>query len=233
MRDYRVRIFIYYFINNSKQKKQYNDKLVKYIERVAVQTFDDMTFFVKDDSEPGSIEGDFRNIIVDIQFDQKVHVRDLWKFVNSIYMNTNPDLCKITLYAEETYHKKNTFGQLIDKDVRIVIGDAEYGSEIGLSKRNRRYLLRKFIDTFFEVCIEDGGEMYQWLFHYLPGFFNANLFECELEISSKYAVAADGSPLPVNQYIKWKPDYRKAFDLWLVADDNKEPVKLEKMDRLY
>lgn len=227
-----MRVFIYYFINNAKQKKQYNDKLVKYIERVAGQTFDDMTFFVEDDSEPGSIEGDFRNVKVDIWFDQKVHVRDLWKFVYSIYSNTKTSICKMTLYVE-TYHKKNTFGQLIDNDVRIVLEDAEYGSEKGLSKRNRRYLLRKFIDAFFEVCIENGVEMYQWLFHYLPGFFNSNLFECELEIGSKYAVAEDGSPLPVNQYIKWKPDYRKSFDLWLVADDNKEPVKLEKTDGLY
>ena len=69
MRDYRVRVFIYYYINNAKQKKQYNDKLVKYIERVAGQTFDDMTFFVEDDSESGSIEGDFRNVKVDIRFD--------------------------------------------------------------------------------------------------------------------------------------------------------------------
>ena len=232
MRDYRVRVFIYYFINNSKQKKQYNDKLVKYIERVSGQTFDNMTFFVKDDSEPGSIEGDFMNVNVDIRFDQKAHVRDLWKFVYSIYSNTKTNICKITLYVE-THRPKNTFGQLIDNDVRIVLEDAEYESERRKSKLNRKKLIRKFIDAFFEVCIENGGEMYQWLFHYLPGFFNSNLFECELEISSKYAVAADGSPLPVNQYIKWKPDFRKQFDLWLVADDNKEPVKLEKMDRLY
>ena len=35
IRDCRVRAFIYYFINNARQKKQYNDKLVKYIERIA------------------------------------------------------------------------------------------------------------------------------------------------------------------------------------------------------
>ena len=64
-----MRVFIYYFINNAKQKYEYNKKLVSYIERLAQQTFEDFVIESSNDQdERDEIPGDFRNSKVNISF---------------------------------------------------------------------------------------------------------------------------------------------------------------------
>ena len=140
----------------------------------------------------------------------------------------------MTVYVEEMGADgfQKAFGQILDQDVRIVIFEGEDGGS--LSKRNRMYLQRKIIEACYPICVEDGGEMYQWLFHYLPGFKpSAAKFECELEIGCQYGTDEHGSPLTVYQDKTWKPYYKGEFDLWLVPDDNKEPIKVDISNELY